>query len=104
MKGNVSELSSRDRVPQEKRHTGYQLLERFLEHFNYSRESAVANEERLSIHDHHLGNHKPRKVQKSLLLPDEEAETLRVISSAQRISVDSRKGLPSNRVPKYMKK
>ncbi|XP_053988746.1 uncharacterized protein LOC128881571 [Hylaeus volcanicus] len=87
--GEEVQFSSRGN-PEKRKATMPELLERLLEHFNYSRDSDIENGGRVSIHDHPLGNNEPRRVLKTLLLPDDEAETSNIISSAKRVSIDRR--------------
>ncbi|XP_076626428.1 uncharacterized protein LOC143344338 [Colletes latitarsis] len=82
------QFSSREN-PVKRKRAMQELLERLLEHFNYSRDSDIGNESRVSIHDHALGNNEPHRVQKAFLLLDGEAETSRIILSARRVSVDA---------------
>ncbi|KZC09707.1 hypothetical protein WN55_00842 [Dufourea novaeangliae] len=75
-------------IRKKRRSSGQGLLERILEQFNYTHDSDLSNEDRVSIRDHPLGSQVPHRAQKLLLLPDDETETLGIISNAKRVSVD----------------
>ncbi|XP_076674261.1 uncharacterized protein LOC143372174 isoform X2 [Andrena cerasifolii] len=97
------EIESReDRLHERRRHKAQRVLDRLLEHFNYSRDPKLGD--RVSMQqDHHLGSSEPHRVKKAMLLPDQEAQTLKVVSSAQNVSIDdnresySGKRSPNNR-------
>ncbi|XP_033184048.1 uncharacterized protein LOC117153794 isoform X1 [Bombus vancouverensis nearcticus] len=70
-----------------RRSTLRDLPEQLLASFGYSRDSNSVNESIVLMHDHALGKDEPHKVQKMLIIPDQETETLRVVASARRVSV-----------------
>lgn len=70
-----------------RRSTLRDLPEQLLASFGYSRNSNSVNESIVLMHDHALGKDEPHKVQRMLIIPDQETETLRVVASARRVSV-----------------
>nr|XP_012144608.1 PREDICTED: uncharacterized protein LOC105662967 [Megachile rotundata] len=86
-----TEFASKSDQPKKRKRSVQDQLERLLEHFNYSRDADVANENRVSTHRHSLGKDDPRRAEKLLSFPDEESETLRIVSSAERVSISNNK-------------
>ncbi|CAL7947589.1 unnamed protein product [Xylocopa violacea] len=71
-----------------RRSTLQDLSERLLEHFNYTYDSNLLNDTTISLHDHGLGKDEPRKVWKTVFIPDEKSETLKIVSSARKVSLN----------------
>lgn len=81
---------------QRKSSTIEDISKRLSQPFYNTRNSNRRNKSNMLIQGQGLGNVEPHRVRKTLFIPDEKAETLKVISSARRISVTKNGKLSSS--------
>ncbi|XP_026670528.1 uncharacterized protein LOC113464525 [Ceratina calcarata] len=71
---------------EKRRSTPTNLSRRLKKRFSFSRDPSP-KESTVMVH-HNLSESEPHKVRKTSFVPDEKSETLKIVSSARRISVD----------------